>query len=80
VQIFLMTLVTLFVAMLGMLSPSSRGALTSFAITCYVLFGVLAGYVSARLYTTFKGREWKKAAFEVSGCFSGFVLRILAGS
>ncbi|KAI5704368.1 hypothetical protein M8J75_004614 [Diaphorina citri] len=66
VQIFLMTLVTLFVAMLGMLSPSSRGALTSFAITCYVLFGVLAGYVSARLYTTFKGREWKKAAFETA--------------
>ncbi|KAL1457529.1 hypothetical protein WDU94_007747 [Cyamophila willieti] len=73
VQIFLMTLVTLFVAMLGMLSPSSRGALTTFAITCYVLFGVLAGYVSARLYTTFKGREWKKAAFETAMLYPSVV-------
>lgn len=49
--------------MLGMLSPASRGALTTAAITFYMIHGAVAGYFSARLYKTMKGREWKKAAF-----------------
>ncbi|KAL0273474.1 UNVERIFIED_CONTAM: hypothetical protein PYX00_006129 [Menopon gallinae] len=63
VQIFVMALLTLFFAMLGMLSPASRGALMTAAIFLYVCFGVVAGYYSARIYKTLKGREWKKAAF-----------------
>lgn len=53
-------------AMLGMLSPASRGALMTVAIMLYVFSGLTAGYVSARLYKTLKGREWKKTAFLVS--------------
>lgn len=63
IQIFLMSLITLFFAMLGMLSPASRGALTTAAITFYMVHGIVAGYYSARLYKTMKGREWKRAAF-----------------
>ncbi|KAJ8971974.1 hypothetical protein NQ314_000456 [Rhamnusium bicolor] len=63
IQIFLMSLITIFFAMLGMLSPASRGALTTAAITFYMIHGAVAGYFSARLYKTMKGREWKKAAF-----------------
>jgi hypothetical protein len=57
--------VTVF-AMLGMLSPASRGALMTAAIFLYVFMGLIAGYFSARLYKTMKGREWKRAAFLVS--------------
>ncbi|KAF5303086.1 hypothetical protein FQR65_LT08417 [Abscondita terminalis] len=78
IQIFLMALITicmdffyiiifnikiLVFAMLGMLSPASRGALMTAAIFLYVFMGLIAGYFSARLYKTMKGREWKRAAF-----------------
>lgn len=56
------SLITVF-AMLGMLSPASRGALTTAAIFLYMFMGLVAGYFSARLYKTMKGREWKRAAF-----------------
>lgn len=52
--------------MLGMLSPASRGALMTAAIFLYVFMGLVAGYVSARLYKTIKGRKWKRAAFLVT--------------
>jgi transmembrane 9 superfamily protein 2/4 len=53
-------------AMLGMLSPASRGALMTAAIFLYVFMGLIAGYHSGRLYKTMKGKEWKRAAFLVS--------------
>ena len=52
-------------AMLGMLSPASRGALMTAAIFLYVFMGLIAGYHSGRLYKSMKGKEWKKAAFLV---------------
>ncbi|XP_075151295.1 transmembrane 9 superfamily protein member 4 [Haematobia irritans] len=63
IQIFFMALITIFFAMLGMLSPSSRGALMTSGIFMYVFMGIIAGYFAARLYKTMKGREWKKSAF-----------------
>ncbi|CAG9099149.1 Transmembrane 9 super member 4 [Plutella xylostella] len=63
IQVFLMSLITIFVAMLGMLSPASRGALMTAAILLYVFMGLIAGYYSARLYTTLKGKQWRQAAF-----------------
>lgn len=53
-------------AMLGMLSPASRGALMTCAIFFYTAMGGIAGYVSARVYKTIRGRKWKKAALLVS--------------
>lgn len=52
-------------AMLGMLSPASRGALGTCAIFLYVFSGLIAGYFSARLYKTMRGREWRRAALLV---------------
>ena len=62
VQIFLMALITIFFATLGMLSPSSRGSLMTAAITLYNFMGVLGGYFSGRLYKTMKGKMWKSTA------------------
>ena len=59
IQIFLMLAITIFFAMLGMLSPASRGALLTAAIFLYEFMGLVAGYYSGRLYKTIKGKEWK---------------------
>ena len=59
IQIFLMLAITIFFAMLGMLSPASRGALLTAAIFLYEFMGLVAGYYSGRLYRTIKGKEWK---------------------
>ena len=59
IQIFAMLAITIFFAMLGMLSPASRGALLTAAIFFYEFLGLVAGYYSGRLYRTMKGKEWK---------------------
>ncbi|XP_044751616.1 transmembrane 9 superfamily member 4 [Coccinella septempunctata] len=76
IQIFFMSLITLFFAMLGMLSPASRGALTSAVIFFFTFMGVVAGYYSARLYKTLKGREWKRAAFLTATLYPGTVASV----
>ncbi|KDR15208.1 transmembrane 9 superfamily member 4 [Zootermopsis nevadensis] len=73
IQIFFMALITIFFAMLGMLSPASRGALMTAAIFLYVIMGLIAGYFSARLYKTMKGREWKRAAFLTATLYPALV-------
>ncbi|XP_063234730.1 transmembrane 9 superfamily member 4 [Bacillus rossius redtenbacheri] len=73
IQIFFMSLITIFIAMLGMLSPASRGALMTAAIFLYVFMGLIAGYFSARLYKTMKGRQWKRAAFLTATLYPGVV-------
>uniref|UniRef100_A0A915I5Y9 Transmembrane 9 superfamily member n=1 Tax=Romanomermis culicivorax TaxID=13658 RepID=A0A915I5Y9_ROMCU len=49
-QLFCMCSVTLVFACLGFLSPANRGALMTCAIVLYIFFGVIAGYVAARIY------------------------------
>lgn len=56
-----------------MLSPASRGALTTAAITFYMVHGIVAGYNSARLYKTMKGREWKRAALWTAVLYPGVI-------
>uniref|UniRef100_A0A1B6LF31 Transmembrane 9 superfamily member n=1 Tax=Graphocephala atropunctata TaxID=36148 RepID=A0A1B6LF31_9HEMI len=73
IQIFFMSLITIFFAMLGMLSPASRGALMTAAIMLYVFMGVIAGFMSARLYKTIKGRKWKRAAFLTATLYPAIV-------
>lgn len=58
-QIFVMTGVTVAFAMLGFLSPSNRGFLTTVGLLLYTLFGFIGGYVSSRAYKTFGGEKWK---------------------
>ncbi|XP_013789889.2 transmembrane 9 superfamily member 4-like [Limulus polyphemus] len=66
IQLFFMTFITIFFAMLGMLSPASRGALMTVAIFLFVFMGLFAGYFSGRMYRTLRGNQWKKSAFLVS--------------
>jgi len=59
VQVLCMTVITLFFACLGFLSPANRGALMTCALVLYVCLGTPAGYVSARVYKAFGGYKWK---------------------
>jgi len=65
--------ITIFFAMLGMLSPASRGALLTAAIFLYEFMGLWAGYYAGRLYKTMKGKEWKKAAFSTATLYPGVI-------
>jgi len=58
IQIAVMSLITLFLACLGFLSPASRGALMTTSMVCYFLLGAPSGYFSARFYKMFGGEKW----------------------
>ena len=78
-QILCMTFWTIIFSALGFLSPAKRGALLMAEILLFVLMGSVAGYVTARMYKTFKGKAWQKAtvvtAFGFPGlCFAAFFL------
>ncbi|XP_017697036.1 transmembrane 9 superfamily member 7-like [Phoenix dactylifera] len=76
VQFFGMTLVTMIFALLGFLSPSNRGGLTTAMVLLWVFMGLFAGYSSARLYKMFKGTEWKKITLKTAFMFPGIVFAI----
>ncbi|KAH9504663.1 Transmembrane 9 super member 4, partial [Bulinus truncatus] len=76
IQIFFMALITIFFAMLGMLSPSARGSLMTAGIFLYMFMGLFAGYFSARLYKTMKGLQWKKAAFQTATVYPAIMFGI----
>ncbi|KAF2455350.1 hypothetical protein BDY21DRAFT_373440 [Lineolata rhizophorae] len=59
-QLFMMTGFTIAIALLGFLSPSSRGSLATVMIVLYTLFGFIGGYVSSRVYKFFHGDAWKQ--------------------
>ncbi|TRY63474.1 hypothetical protein TCAL_02093 [Tigriopus californicus] len=76
IQIFCMMFVTIFFAMLGMLSPASRGALLTASIFLYEFMGLVGGYYAGRLYKTMKGKEWKRAAFLTATLYPGIVFTL----
>ncbi|KAL4235797.1 Transmembrane 9 superfamily member 4 [Mactra antiquata] len=73
IQIFCMALITVAFAMLGMLSPASRGALMTAGLFLFVFMGLFAGYFAARIYKTMKGAQWKKSALQTATLYPGFM-------
>ena len=73
VQLLGVTSVTIGLALIGMLSPSSRGALMTVAIVVWLVMGLVAGYYAARLYKTMGGQKWKTAAVYVAFGFPTMV-------
>nr|VZI37163.1 unnamed protein product [Spirometra erinaceieuropaei] len=74
VQLLCMAFIVLFFAMLGMLSPASRGALLSAGIFTYVFCGALAGYFAGRIYKTMRGFFWKSTALLTGSLYPGLLL------
>ncbi|XP_015281663.1 PREDICTED: transmembrane 9 superfamily member 4 isoform X1 [Gekko japonicus] len=76
IQLFCMILIVIFVAMLGMLSPSSRGALMTTACFLFMFMGAFGGFSAGRLYRTLKGHRWKKGAFCTATLYPGVIFGI----
>jgi transmembrane 9 superfamily protein 2/4 len=83
-QLLCMSFLTIIFSSLGFLSPANRGALLMAELLLYVLMGWVAGYVTARLYKTFKGKSWQQATTLAALGFPGvsfvffFLMDILA--
>ncbi|CAI4233089.1 unnamed protein product [Auanema sp. JU1783] len=75
-QTLFMVAITLVFACLGFLSPANRGSLMTFGLVLYVFFGIVAGYVSARLYKTFQGVHWKTNVLLTSFLVPGMLFSI----
>jgi len=71
--VLLCATITLIFACLGFLSPANRGSLMTFSLVFYVLFGAVAGYVSARLYKTMEGLSWKTNILLTAFLIPGYV-------
>ncbi|KAH9837452.1 putative nonaspanin (TM9SF) TC9A2 family protein [Teratosphaeria destructans] len=59
-QLFAMAGATIAFAVIGFLSPSNRGSLTTAMVLLYSFFGFIGGYVSSRVYKSFNGTKWKQ--------------------
>ena len=58
-QLFLMIICSMFFAAIGLLSPSSRGSLSTVMFMLYALFGFIGSYTSMGVYKFFHGPYWK---------------------
>eukprot|EP00927_Polykrikos_kofoidii_P053217 TRINITY_DN4747_c0_g5_i1.p1 TRINITY_DN4747_c0_g5~~TRINITY_DN4747_c0_g5_i1.p1 ORF type:complete len:616 (-),score=50.12 TRINITY_DN4747_c0_g5_i1:384-2231(-) len=75
-QILGMSVVTLFFALFGLVSPAHRGALLQSMMLLYAFMGVLAGYVASRLYKMFNGEDWKLMTIQTAFLFPGIFFSI----
>ncbi|KAJ1897606.1 Transmembrane 9 super member 2 [Kickxella alabastrina] len=76
-QLFWMALITLVIALLGFLSPSSRGSLSTAMLMLYILFGFSAGYNAAHLYHSFGGTSLRQIILLTAMCIPGLCCTIL---
>lgn len=77
-QVLGMSVVTLFFAMLGLLSPARRGSLLQSMMLLFTLMGILAGYTSARFCKVFEGDEgrWKCTTLLTAFLYPGLFFSI----
>jgi len=71
-----MSLVTLVFALFGILSPAHRGALLQSMMLLYAFLGILAGYVTSRLYKMFNGVDWKQTTLMCALLYPGVFFTI----
>lgn len=55
----------------GFLSPARRGSLMISFLVFYMLSGIFAGYLSSRLYKSFRGRQWQLCTVITAILFPG---------
>lgn len=75
-QLLLMSLLVIFFSALGFMSPARRGHLLMVELISFVLLGGVNGYVTARLYKTFKGKAWQRATLMTAFGFPGLAFGI----
>ena len=75
-QLLCMSFLTIFFASLGFMSPARRGHLLMAQLLLFVTMGSVNGYVTSRLYKTFKGKAWQRATTFTALGFPGIVFVI----
>ena len=71
VQILICALLLIGFAAAGFLSPANRGSIMMGMLLLFVLMGCFAGFASARLYKTFKGKQWQRCTLLTATLFPG---------
>jgi len=70
-QLIGMSIITLFFAVLGFLSPANRGGLMTSMLLLFVLMGIFAGLAATYLGKIFGLEDWRKISFATSIAFPG---------
>lgn len=70
-QLCLTILFAIILSAIGFTSPARRGSLVNAFLILYMLLGVVAGYVSSRLYKAFRGRQWQLCTVITAVFFPG---------
>jgi len=76
VQLMGMSLVTFCFSGLVFLSPAHFGGLLQYMMLLFTFMGILAGYTSARLFSTFNGESWKTVASLTACLYPGIFFAI----
>ncbi|CEP07014.1 hypothetical protein [Parasitella parasitica] len=79
VQLMVMTGLTLVFAVLGFLSPSNRGSLSTMMLLFFMVFSCTSGYSSARIYKMNGGESWKLNMILTATLLPGALLGGLVG-
>jgi transmembrane 9 superfamily protein 2/4 len=72
-QLFICAFFLIVFAAVGFLSPANRGSIMIGMVLLFVLMGAFAGFTSARLYKTFKGKQWQRCTVLTATVFPGIV-------
>jgi transmembrane 9 superfamily member 2/4 len=75
-QLALTVLFAIIFSAIGFLSPARRGSLMNAFLAFYVLTGIVAGYVSSRIYKAFRGRQWQLCTIITALFFPGIAFGI----
>lgn len=70
-QLVLCAFFLILFAAIGFLSPANRGSIMIGMLLLFVLMGSFAGFTSARLYKTFKGKQWHRCTLLTALLFPG---------
>ena len=66
IQILVTLILTVLFGLVGVINPSFRGGLVTFAIFSFAFTAAFGGYHSVRLAKSFKGLSWRRAVLSVS--------------
>lgn len=75
-QLVVCTFLSILFAAIGFLSPANRGSIMIGMLLFFVLMGALSGYTSARLFKTFKGKEWQRCTLWTALLFPGICFAV----
>eukprot|EP00568_Trieres_chinensis_P000935 CAMPEP_0183306248 /NCGR_PEP_ID=MMETSP0160_2-20130417/10731_1 /TAXON_ID=2839 ORGANISM="Odontella Sinensis, Strain Grunow 1884" /NCGR_SAMPLE_ID=MMETSP0160_2 /ASSEMBLY_ACC=CAM_ASM_000250 /LENGTH=655 /DNA_ID=CAMNT_0025469589 /DNA_START=77 /DNA_END=2044 /DNA_ORIENTATION=+ len=76
VQLCVSAFLAIALSAIGFLNPARRGSLMTAVLVLYMLCGGLSGYVSSRLYKSFRGRSWQMCTLFTATLFPGSVFGV----